>query len=65
MNFGCHEIQLYIPRQAGLSPVGAEGRCAPKKMAKNEIPPQVFPASPLYHIQVYMAPKSSPGIHFL
>ena len=36
---------------SGLSPAGAEGRCAPKKMAENEVPPQSYPISPLHHIQ--------------
>ena len=43
---------------AGLSPAGAEGRRAPRKIVENEVPPHDFSISPLYEL-LCSAPKPS------
>ena len=44
---------------AGLSPAGAEGRRAPRKIVENEVPPHDFSISPLYEL-LCSAPKPCP-----
>ena len=47
----------------GLSPARAEGRCAAKKMAKNEVPPQIFSNVAFISytiVGLYVPPQSPP-----
>ena len=51
---------------AGLSSAGAEEWTAPKKMTKNEVPPQNFPIFPLLHVwDSRFVLKPSPGDQIL